>query len=229
MTKLLTFVYQGKKVVTEFNRKLLQTNFNKKDSEIGFTLIELLVVIIIIGILAAIALPAFLNQANKARQSEAKTYVGEINRAQQVYYLEKQEFAPNFPSLNVGINQNTPNYAYGVNRLTYGKGVPNQQVYGFGLPNGGTNAVPGSATNPDTINFAALGAPIKAYAGVVIVANLFGATDSAILSVLCEQNVAGVDYPSSATDFNYTAFVNTSTTSGPTCITSGSTGWSPIN
>ncbi len=58
----------------------------------GFTLLELLVVVTIAGILSAIALPSFLNQANKARQAEAKTYVAAINRGQQAYFLEKSTF-----------------------------------------------------------------------------------------------------------------------------------------
>jgi type IV pilus assembly protein PilA len=95
---------------TELKAKFLQHLIQRNEGEKGFTLIELLVVIIIIGILSAIALPSFLNQANKARQSEASTYVGSINRGQQAYFLEKNLFG-NLSNLELGIS-NTKNYTY---------------------------------------------------------------------------------------------------------------------
>ena len=98
---------------TEFKAKFLQ-HVAKKRKEEGFTLIELLVVIIIIGILSAIALPSFLNQANKAKQSEAKTYVGSINKGHQAYYTENTEFTSDMSALGVGIETETTNYKYTV-------------------------------------------------------------------------------------------------------------------
>ncbi len=64
----------------------------RAQDEKGFTLIELLVVILIIGILAAIAIPSFLGQRDKANDSKAKAEVRTAQTALETYYTDAQNY-----------------------------------------------------------------------------------------------------------------------------------------
>ena len=141
----------------------------QKTTEAGFTLTELLIVTIIIGILSAIALPAMLTRANKARQTEAKLYVGAMNRAQQAYYFENTVFTSNIDELGAGIKQETDNYLYQIdinanNLVVTHNGLSKKPV-------------------------------LKSYTGVTFL-NTFtlpsGATESVTITILCESPAVGV-------------------------------------
>jgi type IV pilus assembly protein PilA len=84
---------------------ILQTRKQSKTQ--GFTLIELLVVVIIVGVLATIALPNFLGQIGKARETEFKNAVGSINRAQQSYHFERRIFAGAENALGLKVSPGT--------------------------------------------------------------------------------------------------------------------------
>jgi prepilin-type N-terminal cleavage/methylation domain-containing protein len=171
---------------TSLKANLLKHLIAKKE-EGGFTLIELLVVIIIIGILAAIALPSFLNQANKARQSEAQTYTGSVNRAQQAFYLENSEFATPasadfadsgeaLAALGLGIAESTENYLY-------------QIVGADQTAKANVHAIPSTdGTTPDA------GSALLGFIGGTVIGSTTGvaAGEATTLAVLCRSDVTPV-------------------------------------
>ena len=75
----------------------LQKAMKEKDQ--GFTLIELLVVIVIIGILAAIAIPMFLSQRQKGAEAAIKSDLKSLATAQETYFVDEGTYLADDESL----------------------------------------------------------------------------------------------------------------------------------
>lgn len=112
----------------------------------------------------------FANQANKSRQSEAKTYVGAMNRGQQAYYLEKERWAKNIDEIGIGIKEESDNYRY--------KTQPIDSIKTVNIKN-----YPGIAVQTGLAKKEGL----KSYLGIVYLSGT-SSNELTTLALLCESN-----------------------------------------
>ena len=83
----------------------------------GFTLIELLVVVLIIGILAAVALPKYELAVEKARAAEPLSVLKSLRDAQEIYYMANGTYATSWDELDIKIPE-SKNFNYTIGNVT---------------------------------------------------------------------------------------------------------------
>ncbi len=83
----------------------------QRNTRRGFTLIELLVVVLIIGILAAVALPQYKKAVDKSHMVQAITALRALAEAEEVYRLETGTYTANFNNLHLILDANSTDTA----------------------------------------------------------------------------------------------------------------------
>jgi type IV pilus assembly protein PilA len=139
-------------------------------------------IVSVLGIMIVFAItgPFYISQPSKAKQSEAKQYVGSMNRAQQAYLAENGRFANSVDALGLGIKTETTNYKYSVN-------VAKKAAFQYGL-------------SKDE--------KLKSYVGAVFlvpskkVAPQAGKNEMTTVAILCLAQSPGMAKPANPTNIN---------------------------
>ena len=137
----------------------------------GFTLVELMMVTGIIGILASIAIPTFMQYQARARQSEARTSLGSIFLGERVYFIEEGRYG------SIG---EIRYILTGANRYTYRSGQA-------GAAGGGNANVTAPGDTQDTIN-ASVGT-VEAQGATVAMASAMSFTATAAGNVDADSTI----------------------------------------
>jgi type II secretory pathway pseudopilin PulG len=130
--------------------------------------------IFVLGILAAISLPSFLNQVSRARTSEATSNIGAVLRGQQVYFLENKRFATSITDLDTRL---TARY------FTY-------QVIPQTVPNRGSSSDPKAVVAGSAVIATPQQPELKSVLGVI-----FTDKEGNVIMQTCASDTPGTEPP----------------------------------
>jgi len=110
-----------------FNRSfhLLSVKLSKSSSSRNWQM-KVVITALTLPVVFSTASEAQVSQTIKAKESEAKQYVGEMNKAQQAYYSQNTGFTSSVSNLNLGIKPDTANYSYSI-------GTGNKAVFNYAV------------------------------------------------------------------------------------------------